>query len=387
MFIITQTRTITLSSYLAMFFLGVSSALVGAAARSIGLSPYQIGLLIAVQNVGFMLAVVVTGALADTYEKPRLLFVGSLILAIALLCFYAGDVFWVNLVIMFFIGAGIGVYEGVTDAMLLDIHSQRQNYYINVNHFFVTFGSVIIALYLLFLQVNWRSSVVLSGAVVAGLALVFALTRLAPRHVRSERYRDRLRILSRQRVLLALFVATVLVVGVEITTTGVLTTFLVEARGLPVTWAQFGLVIFLLGVASGRLLVGYFARNEHIGQVILLLLVLSIVFGAVLYLLDLGRATYVAVYVAGLAMSALLPLMLTLAGLLHPDMAGTVLGALKMAIALGGIFIPLAMSLLARQISFQIALLLLPAAFLVALLVLFPTVRGVRVPGTARRQE
>lgn len=376
---ITNSRTITLSSYLSMFFLGVSSALVGAAARSIGLSPYQIGLLIAVQNVGFMLAVLISGALADAHAKPRLLSVGSLILAIALLAFYVREVFWVNLVIMFFIGAGIGVYEGVTDAMLLDIHNQRQNYYINVNHFFVTFGSVIIALYLLFLRIDWRSSVVLSGVVVAGLALVFALTRLTPRHHHHESYLNRLRILSRQRVLLALFVAIMLVVGVEMTTTGVLTTFLVEVRGLATAGAQFGLVIFLLGVASGRLLVGYFARNEHVGQIMLLLLALSAMFAAVLYRIDLGGATYFAVYVAGLAMSALLPLMLTLAGLLYPDMAGTVLGALKVAIALGGIFIPFAMSLLARQISFPTSLLLLPAAFLVALLILFPALRRVRV--------
>jgi hypothetical protein len=40
-------KAITASCYVAMFFLGVSASLVGAAARNIGLSPYQIGLLIA----------------------------------------------------------------------------------------------------------------------------------------------------------------------------------------------------------------------------------------------------------------------------------------------------------------------------------------------------
>ena len=79
---IKNVKAITASSYLSMFFLGVSAALIGAAARNIGLSPYQIGLLIAAQQVGFILSVSFSGALADTSEKPRILFVGSLILGL-----------------------------------------------------------------------------------------------------------------------------------------------------------------------------------------------------------------------------------------------------------------------------------------------------------------
>jgi MFS family permease len=81
-------KAITASCYVAMFFLGVSASLVGAAARNIGLSPYQIGLLIAAQQVGFLLSVSISGALSDTHQKPKILFVGSLILGIALLTFY-----------------------------------------------------------------------------------------------------------------------------------------------------------------------------------------------------------------------------------------------------------------------------------------------------------
>jgi len=144
-------KAITAASFLAMFFLGLSSSVIGAAARNIGLSPFQIGLMIAVQNLGFMVSVLVSGALADSYPKPKILMVGSIILTISLLTFYGWSNFWVNLLIMFLIGVGIGSYEGVTDAMLLDIHKKQENLYINVNHFFVTFGSIIITIYLIFL--------------------------------------------------------------------------------------------------------------------------------------------------------------------------------------------------------------------------------------------
>ena len=64
---------ITASSYISMLFLGVAGTLIGAASRNIGLSPFEIGLMIAIQNLGFMVSVLVSGALADTVEKPKLL--------------------------------------------------------------------------------------------------------------------------------------------------------------------------------------------------------------------------------------------------------------------------------------------------------------------------
>ncbi|MBE3064707.1 MAG: hypothetical protein IMZ69_06780, partial [Spirochaetes bacterium] len=61
---------LTGSSYASMFFLGVGTAVIGAASGNIGLTPFQTGLLISVQNVGFIAAVLAAGALADSMDKP-----------------------------------------------------------------------------------------------------------------------------------------------------------------------------------------------------------------------------------------------------------------------------------------------------------------------------
>ena len=147
-------NAVTLATYFTMFFLGVASAIIGAAARNIGLQPFHIGLLTSIQNVGFMISVSISGALADTHDKPRILAIGSLILGLSFLSFYQIEFLWINLLIMFFIGIGVGTYEGVTDALLLDIHPKKASLHISVNHFFVTFGSIIITVYLIFLQMN-----------------------------------------------------------------------------------------------------------------------------------------------------------------------------------------------------------------------------------------
>jgi len=372
---ITNTKAITVSSYLSMFFLGVATSLVGAAARNIGLSPFQIGMLVTIQNIGFMVSVLLSGALADTREKPKILFVGSLILAVSFLTFYSGDAYWINLIIMLFIGVGIGTYEGVTDAMLLDIHTERAGLHININHLFVTLGSALITVYLIFLEVNWRKSIVQAGVMVLLLAIFFALTKLKTRQRQPEGFSGKIRILTRKRIVVILFLMTILTVGVELGTIGILTTYLMELRQFTQFTSKIGLIVFFAGVASGRLIIGVLTRQDRIARYLLALLACATLFFTVLYFLDLDGFNYLSIFLAGLTISAMLPLIITLAGSLFKDLAGTVIGAIKVAIPLGGILIPFATSLTARYTNLQSSLLIFPFAFLLGL-GLFASVLG-----------
>jgi MFS family permease len=370
-------KALTLASYLSMLFLGISNAFVGATARNIDLTPFQIGLFLTIQNLGFMLAVMASGALADTLEKPRILLVGSLILAFSFFTFYLTGIFWLNLVIMMLIGAGVGTYEGVTDAMLLDMHDRRQGLHINVNHFFVTFGSILITVYLISLQMDWRIALVQSAVIVLLLALFYAFARLKPKEKQVEPYMQRLRILTREPLVVALFFATAMVVGVELGTIGILTTYLMDVRGFTQTTSKIGLVTFFSGVAAGRLIIGFFSRSERITQTILFLFGSATIVYGLLYYLNLGQWSYITTFLSGLAISALLPLMITLAGQLYPQMAGTVIGSIKVAIPIGGILVPLLMSILSRSTTFEVTLIVFPLALLLAFIALFLAFRTI----------
>ncbi|MCX6029323.1 MAG: MFS transporter [Chloroflexi bacterium] len=368
-------KTITASSFGAMFFLGVGASLIGAAARNLGLTASQIGLLIAAQNVGFMLSVFVAGALADTHSKPRILCIGSLILAGSFFTFYLSPAFGVNLAVMFLSGAGIGTYEGVADALLLDLHEARAGLFINVNHFFVTIGGLLISLYLIFLALNWRTSVVQSGIVVLLLAVIFGLTRL-PKAARSQAsYQEKLRILASEKIVALLFIVAVLIVGVEMGSIGILSTFLAEVRGFGATAAKLGLVVFLGGMAAGRLVIGFLVTLKQVLRYITALLGLAVPCFAVFFFVDLGVFSYIAAFLAGMTLSALLPLVLTFAGSLYKEMSGTVLGTIKVAIPLGGIVTPLALSLLAGGLSLQASLAVFPLSFLAGFLILLWVMR------------
>jgi MFS transporter, FHS family, glucose/mannose:H+ symporter len=363
-----------------MLFLGVSTAIIGAAARNIGLTPFQIGLLLTIQNIGFMFSVWVSGALSDTYEKPKILMVGSLILAISFFTFYLTGSFWINGIIMLLIGMGVGTYEGVTDAMLLDLHTRRQSLHINFNHFFVTLGSILITVYLIFLQMNWRVSLTQSAGVVFLLAIFYALVRLKNKRTQSEDYLQRLRILSKERLVVVLFIATAMVVGIELGTMGILTTYLMDLREFTQTTSKIGLLVFLGGIAVGRLLIGYFTQKEQISQYLLALFGMAGVSSALMFFLDLGSLIYLSIFTTGLALSGLLPLMITLGGLMYPRLSGTVIGTIKVAIPIGGIAIPFLMSLMAQWISLQVSLLIFPCAAFLAFTLLFVEFRKLPAP-------
>ncbi|MBT8365081.1 MAG: MFS transporter [Deltaproteobacteria bacterium] len=352
---------LTMSSFAAMFFLGVGSAIIGAASRNIGLSPYQIGLLLATQNIGFILSVITVGTLADSADKARLLFAASLIIAVSFFFFYLKDSFILNLGIMLIIGVGIGGYEGAADAMLLDIHERRESLFISVNHFFVTFGELMIVIYLIFLQMNWRESMVQSAAAVLALAIIFGLSRVPPPKAVTESFRKRLAFIGNQRPVLVLFLMASCAVGIELSLIGIITTLLMEFYGFDQVTSKLGLVAFLAGIAAGRLVLGVLVRQNQLFNYILTLFALTV---AVLsFLLFAAPGTVMAnilLIVAGAAISVIFPLIITLTGLKYPEMSGTVMGIIKLGIPVGGIVVPLMLSLLVQATSFKVSLVLFP---------------------------
>jgi predicted MFS family arabinose efflux permease len=357
---------ITAASYTAMFFLGVSIQIVGAAARNIGLSAYEIGLLVSAQNVGFVFGVVVAGSLADTRSKPRILLVASAVLAASYFLFYRQPGLAVNLAIMVAMGLGIGAYEAVTDAMLLEVHTSNESLHINVNHFFVTLGSLIVTAYLIFLQMGWRASMVQSAAGAAALAVLFALIWLPARARTHATLGERLRLFVTEKAFLATFLLTIVVLGAAQTSQGVMTTFLMELRGFSQVTSKISLVVLLSGVGVGRLVVGYLTRAGNLTPYLLGSCALSAVTNGLFYLVPVGPFLYPVVFLQGVTQAALLPLLITLAGLLYRKVSGTAMGVLKLAIPLGGIAVPLLFSAVSAVAPLATAVAVFPLAFAAA---------------------
>ena len=366
---ITNRPAATGTAFLSMFFLGVGVAIVGATARGVGLAPAEIGYLLAAQNVGFGVAVVAGGALSDLYRKSVILTVGLVILGASFAVLYRSPVFGVNLAVMVLMGIGMGAVEAVTDALLLEMHTRNESRYVTINHFFVSFGMVGITLYLMALALDWSASLAQVAVALGVLAVIAAFLR-PPGHSRPAVAGGRIfRELTADPGIVLLFLAGAGAIGLGVGSSGVISTFATGARGWSDDRAQFALALYLIGMASGRIVIGLAPRHDRPGRIAVVASGAAFVASALLYLVRLPDSLILPLaFILGLAVAPLLPLTIAAAGLRYRHVAGTAMGVVKLAIPFGGIVVPGLFGLIADTVSFTASLYLFPASAIVFLL-------------------
>ena len=270
------------------------------------------------------------------------------------------------------------MYEGTSDAMLLELHDENRSRYVTINHFFVTLGYVAISLAFVLFYASWRVYLIGCSTVVILLGTFFALAPWEKNAGGRQRPWAQLAEVPQKSALALLFAATVLIVGAELGTVGYLTTYLEEVRGAAPGLAKIALLSFCGGIAAGRLLVGLVSQDVRVGNVVVGLLALSAGAFAVLYFLPQGELAVLAAFVTGMAISAICPLLIALTGIRRPGSAAPSIALLKIAIPVGGVVVPLAMSLLSKRVSLEASLAVFPLAALLGLLLVLAEKRLAR---------
>jgi MFS family permease len=160
-------------------------------------------------------------------------------------------------------------------------------------------------------------------------------------------------------------------VGIEACLTGFLPGFLRSLRGYALDLSNFGLISFFCGIAAGRILLGLLTGKVPLLLMTRWLFAAAAVFSFLLFFVFLPPAlTFTVIVLTGVGLSALLPLFITLTGTIYRDMSGTALGIVKLAVPVGGILVPIIVSLVSRWASFQGALSICPVLAALGFLVL-----------------
>ncbi len=376
--------SLTGSSFASMFLLGVGLAVIGAAAPAIGLRAAQVSVLLTVQNAGFVASILLFGYLCDIRSKTRILALATTIVAVTYFSLYRSPSFLLNAFIMMGIGIGLGGIEAVTDPMLFEMHTRRRALAISVNHLFVTLGSLIITVYLMFLQLDWRRSMEQAAVAAAVLAVIFALSYGAPReHSRRLTPRERLGVVGREPKVAIMFTAMVCGYGMQVATIGLIPTFLIDYRGFEPVPANLALAIFIGGIAVGRILIASLTREDRMIRNLRLLFAGATVCMALIYFVDMGMFVYPLLFVSGLMISSLLPLIVTYTGLALPESTGTAIAAVKVAIPAGGLVIPFIMSIVAEAASEPVSFVIPALAGIAGSLLLALQRQRLSAPATA----
>jgi fucose permease len=328
--------------FCAFLAFGVVLVLVGAnqasLAAELGLDLARSGLLASSLALGLGAGVVIAGPLFDRYPR-RPLFVTSALLAAAALLGVEREMSYARwLVHAALAGAGIGLYDTLINAIVVQRYRERAARPMLVVHSAATIGAMLgppLA--------GWIAAAhhYTASFHAAGLAHVAIAAWAACVPLPAPEPRDPARGGARDRVALAPLLPLAAVafayVGVESAVTVFAVPYANEALALPAARGQLAISAFWLGLLAGRLaLLGARTIDARVllaagAGAALLLAAAAIVSSAPLEL---------ALLAVGAALGSVYPVMIALAAQTSPSASGTAAGLAAGAGALGGFFVP-----------------------------------------------
>jgi len=366
--------------FLFAVYLGAIGVFLPVLGKAFGLGPAVQGRVFPANFGGFIVGVLLCGALSDRLGRKRVLLGAIAVFALALgLAGLAHSFVWV-LVAFALIGAGGGAMETVASALAADLFPEKRAAILNAIQ--VAFGagaifSPLLAHRLLAAGTDWHA--LFLAAALANLLLLAVLSALTvPQVAHDSEALDgaALRRIVKQPVFLALCGCQALYVGAE---TGFSSWLPSYFDRLPHGAAWSGLVVsaFWAAMTLGRAVVGSGVRGLSLPRLAGVLAVGGAVCAGLTLVPVAPGLVLLGILGTGLFFSGIFGLVLAEAGERFPRSSGTVFGAVVAAGGVGGAGVPWAIGELTGPWGWQGALALVPAAAaLLAVLLLVLDRRG-----------
>ncbi len=224
--------------------------------------------------LGFMVATLLTGVLADATGIKAVLLLAGVCLTVGLAAFSLASSFWLLAAAFFVVGLGLGSIEVGGNSLIVDLHNQDRGRFLNLLAVFHGVGSFVVPLFAAFLlssNFTWRQIYQLSIILAVGLVLFFAFVKY-PRAPRSSEAVSLRMIFTTgftwRMAWYYLFVA--VYVAAEIGFAAWIVEFLQRVKGYDINVSSLYLSLFFAAIMIGRL-AGSFVV-ERIGYLRLMLI-------------------------------------------------------------------------------------------------------------------
>jgi fucose permease len=337
----------TAGTFFAFFLFGFADNLKGptlpALLRDLRFSYSQGGTLLFAAYVGFLIATLLTGVLADVAGKKAVLLVAGACLFVGIGAYSLLRSFWWLTAAIATLGLGLGAVEVGGNTVIVDLHAEQKGRYLNLMAVFHGLGSLIAPLYagqLLAEGSSWQRVYQLSLILVVILPLYLLFLKY-PGSATSGVGRTGWQHLGRSvftkkmgwfYLLIAVYVAA------EIGLASWLVEFLQKAKSQSIVLSSVFLSLFFGGIMVGRFLGSFLV--ERVGYLKSIL----IVSGAAVLCLAIGTfgppATILFLPLTGLFFSIIFPTATAAVSDLQRENVGTALGLFFAFAGIGGMIGP-----------------------------------------------
>jgi len=293
------------------------------------------------EYLGFLIATLITGILADKFGLKTVMLMAGVALVIGVSGYSGFDSAFPLWISLFIVGMGLGALELGPNAIIVNLHHERKGLFLNLMSVLHGLGSMVAPLFaswLFTLDISWRTVYRWDLPLIAFFILIFLFLRF-PKSEEQTRldFREIPRVAFKGQ--LPLFhIAIAAYVAAEIGMASWLVTFLQQARGQDVTASNQALSLFFALLMLGRFIGGFVVHR--IGYLrSILIATLGAIVSVVIGLFGTGNLVYF-LPVTGFFFSIIFPTITAAASDLRTEKINTVLGVLFTFAGLGGLIGP-----------------------------------------------
>jgi FHS family glucose/mannose:H+ symporter-like MFS transporter len=305
------------------------------------------------QYLGFLIATLITGVIADRFGLKSVLVIAGVCLAIGVSGYSAFQTAVLLFVSLFVIGLGLGAFELGPNAIIVEIHHERKGLFLNLMSVMHGLGSLIAPLFagwLLTQDISWRT-IYRWDLILIGLFLVTTLILRFPKsHEKSQINFSQIPAIAFKDKLPIFYLAIAIYVAAEIGIASWLVAYLQDIRNISVASSNQSLALFFGMLMIGRLIGGFFVHKFGY--------VRSVLFAAIgsLISLSIGVFTNIIFFLplTGFFFSIIFPTLTAAVSDEVKENINTILGTLFTFAGIGSLIGPWVMGLVSTAFSLQI---------------------------------
>jgi fucose permease len=313
------------------------------------------GILLAGNAAGYFCSTLVSGLVLPRFGVGRMLILGLCFQAAGVLFFGADSRWIVNLAILIFVGVGQGMLEIGANCTVIQLETKGQSRLMNIMHSAFTIGAVVAPLLtglILGQSLHWRLIYLLLAGASALLACGMLWCHFPEIKLKTET-RSRLHAF-RDRFLICCTAGILLYVGIEMGVSSWIGEYYVVVIGGGIVSASFLVSVFWGGILLGRLGMGLCYLGQQHSRVLLLFSGLTLLGFVGLLLAQSSSHVFASVFLTGIGLSVLYPVIMVLVGERFSKDHGLSVGIVASGGGIGAFCFPLVMGWLADTADLRV---------------------------------
>lgn len=293
------------------------------------------------EYLGFLIATLLTGILADRFGLKSIMLLAGVFLGLGV----SGYSFFHSAILLsgslFVLGLGLGALELGPNAIIISLHHERKGLYLNLMSVLHGLGSLAAPLFagwLLSLNISWRVIYRWDILLIALFIFIFIFLRFPKAKEKTQINFRHIPQIAFKKQLPWFYAAISFYVAAELGMASWLVTFLQQTRNASVNQSNQALALFFAMIMVGRLIGGFFVHRVGYLRSILfttigaLLCIVAGLFGP--------KEAFFLLPLTGFFLSIIFPTLTAAVSDTHTEHANTILGILFTFAGIGGVIGP-----------------------------------------------